>query len=99
MAVCRQGIYVEYSVEYSKCRALNGKIVSTVDDCGLGADLVVGRYKVEGVFTTYESLKYNSLSPCYYQGDPRAGRGSCVGRPHVEKIAFARVQISPLDCQ
>eukprot|EP00976_Prorocentrum_cordatum_P007653 152773-Prorocentrum_minimum.AAC.1 len=23
MAVCRQGIYVEYLVEYSKCRALN----------------------------------------------------------------------------
>eukprot|EP00959_Pyramimonas_sp_CCMP1952_P083224 1739286-Pyramimonas_sp.AAC.1 len=23
MAVCRQGIYVEYSMEYSKCRALN----------------------------------------------------------------------------
>eukprot|EP00976_Prorocentrum_cordatum_P046618 941945-Prorocentrum_minimum.AAC.1 len=23
MAVCPQGIYVEYSVEYSKCRALN----------------------------------------------------------------------------
>eukprot|EP00976_Prorocentrum_cordatum_P071770 1180450-Prorocentrum_minimum.AAC.1 len=24
MAACRQGIYVEYSMEYSKCRALNG---------------------------------------------------------------------------
>eukprot|EP00959_Pyramimonas_sp_CCMP1952_P095206 1990788-Pyramimonas_sp.AAC.2 len=23
MAVCRQGIYTEYSMEYSKCRALN----------------------------------------------------------------------------
>eukprot|EP00959_Pyramimonas_sp_CCMP1952_P050170 1048344-Pyramimonas_sp.AAC.1 len=32
MAVCQQGIYVEYSVEYSKCRALNGILVSTVDD-------------------------------------------------------------------
>eukprot|EP00959_Pyramimonas_sp_CCMP1952_P475410 9504167-Pyramimonas_sp.AAC.4 len=31
MAVCRQGIYVEYSVEYLKCRALNGILVSTVD--------------------------------------------------------------------
>eukprot|EP00959_Pyramimonas_sp_CCMP1952_P372479 7800378-Pyramimonas_sp.AAC.1 len=27
MAVCRQGIYVEYSVEYSKCRAMNGILV------------------------------------------------------------------------
>eukprot|EP00976_Prorocentrum_cordatum_P084268 1185582-Prorocentrum_minimum.AAC.3 len=32
MAVCQQGIYVEYSVEYSKYRALNGTLVSTVDD-------------------------------------------------------------------
>eukprot|EP00959_Pyramimonas_sp_CCMP1952_P385568 8080276-Pyramimonas_sp.AAC.1 len=32
MAVFRQGIYVEYSVEYSKGRALNGILVSTVDD-------------------------------------------------------------------
>eukprot|EP00959_Pyramimonas_sp_CCMP1952_P129718 2712717-Pyramimonas_sp.AAC.1 len=31
MAVCRQGIYVEYSMEYSKCRALNGILVSTVE--------------------------------------------------------------------
>eukprot|EP00959_Pyramimonas_sp_CCMP1952_P339389 7107919-Pyramimonas_sp.AAC.3 len=31
MAVCRQGIYVDYSVEYSKCRALNGILVSTVE--------------------------------------------------------------------
>eukprot|EP00959_Pyramimonas_sp_CCMP1952_P474378 9503349-Pyramimonas_sp.AAC.1 len=31
-AVCRQGIYVEYSVEYSKCCGLNGKLVSTVVD-------------------------------------------------------------------
>eukprot|EP00976_Prorocentrum_cordatum_P089936 1187903-Prorocentrum_minimum.AAC.3 len=30
MAVCRQGIYVEYSMEYSKWRALNGVLVSTV---------------------------------------------------------------------
>eukprot|EP00959_Pyramimonas_sp_CCMP1952_P413572 8665967-Pyramimonas_sp.AAC.1 len=29
MAVCRQGIYVEYSMECSKCRALNGILVST----------------------------------------------------------------------
>eukprot|EP00976_Prorocentrum_cordatum_P017072 343946-Prorocentrum_minimum.AAC.1 len=35
MAVCQQGIYVEYSVEYSQCRALNGILVSTVDDCRL----------------------------------------------------------------
>ena len=35
VAVCQQGIYVEYSVEYSKCRALNGTRVSTVDDCRL----------------------------------------------------------------
>eukprot|EP00976_Prorocentrum_cordatum_P107650 1194681-Prorocentrum_minimum.AAC.2 len=38
MAVRRQGIYVEYSAEYSKCRALNGKtliLVSTDDDCRL----------------------------------------------------------------
>eukprot|EP00959_Pyramimonas_sp_CCMP1952_P297087 6215343-Pyramimonas_sp.AAC.1 len=35
LAVCRQGIYVEYAVEYSKCRALNGILVSTVDDCRL----------------------------------------------------------------
>eukprot|EP00976_Prorocentrum_cordatum_P047930 967866-Prorocentrum_minimum.AAC.1 len=35
MAVCRQGIYVEYSVEYSKCRALNGILVSTVDSGAL----------------------------------------------------------------
>ena len=34
MAVCRQGTHVEYSVEYSKCRALNGIPVSTP---GLGA--------------------------------------------------------------
>eukprot|EP00959_Pyramimonas_sp_CCMP1952_P439171 9193691-Pyramimonas_sp.AAC.1 len=32
MAVCRQGIYVEYLTEYSKCRALNGVLVSTVND-------------------------------------------------------------------
>ena len=31
-AVCRQGIYVEYSMEYSKCCALNGILVSIVDD-------------------------------------------------------------------
>eukprot|EP00976_Prorocentrum_cordatum_P006544 131382-Prorocentrum_minimum.AAC.1 len=31
MAVYRQGIYVKYSVEYSKCCALNGLLVSTVD--------------------------------------------------------------------
>eukprot|EP00959_Pyramimonas_sp_CCMP1952_P159710 3340565-Pyramimonas_sp.AAC.1 len=31
VAVCRQGIYDEYSVKYSKCRALNGILVSTVD--------------------------------------------------------------------
>eukprot|EP00976_Prorocentrum_cordatum_P091418 1188528-Prorocentrum_minimum.AAC.3 len=31
MAVRRQGIYVEYLVEYSKCCALNGSLVSTVD--------------------------------------------------------------------
>eukprot|EP00959_Pyramimonas_sp_CCMP1952_P252130 5268073-Pyramimonas_sp.AAC.1 len=31
MAVCRQGIYVEYSVEYSKRRALNGVLVWTVE--------------------------------------------------------------------
>eukprot|EP00959_Pyramimonas_sp_CCMP1952_P453388 9468147-Pyramimonas_sp.AAC.2 len=30
---CRQGIYVEYSVKYSKCCALNGILASTVDDC------------------------------------------------------------------
>eukprot|EP00976_Prorocentrum_cordatum_P080117 1183847-Prorocentrum_minimum.AAC.1 len=35
VAVCRQGIYVEYLVEYSSCRALNGILVSTVDDCRL----------------------------------------------------------------
>eukprot|EP00976_Prorocentrum_cordatum_P060489 1175919-Prorocentrum_minimum.AAC.1 len=35
MAVCRQGIYVKYSMEYSKGRALNGILVSTVDDCRL----------------------------------------------------------------
>eukprot|EP00976_Prorocentrum_cordatum_P100068 1192084-Prorocentrum_minimum.AAC.2 len=35
MAVCRQGMYVEYSTEYSKCRALNGILVSTVDACRL----------------------------------------------------------------
>eukprot|EP00959_Pyramimonas_sp_CCMP1952_P215059 4500273-Pyramimonas_sp.AAC.1 len=35
VAVCRQGICVEYSVEYSKCRALNDILVSTVDDCRL----------------------------------------------------------------
>ena len=35
MAVRRQGINVEYSMEYSKCRALNGLLVSTVDDCRL----------------------------------------------------------------
>eukprot|EP00959_Pyramimonas_sp_CCMP1952_P373536 7823030-Pyramimonas_sp.AAC.1 len=39
MAVCRQGTYVEYSMEYSmeysKCRALNAILVSTVDDCRL----------------------------------------------------------------
>eukprot|EP00959_Pyramimonas_sp_CCMP1952_P052399 1095438-Pyramimonas_sp.AAC.1 len=39
VAVCRQGVYieysVEYSVEYSKRRALNGIPVSTVDDCRL----------------------------------------------------------------
>eukprot|EP00976_Prorocentrum_cordatum_P070890 1180112-Prorocentrum_minimum.AAC.3 len=35
MAVYRQGIYIEYSVEYSKCRALNGILVSIVDDCRL----------------------------------------------------------------
>eukprot|EP00959_Pyramimonas_sp_CCMP1952_P080294 1678142-Pyramimonas_sp.AAC.1 len=35
MAVCQQGIYVEYSMEYSKCRRLNGILVSTVDDCRL----------------------------------------------------------------
>eukprot|EP00976_Prorocentrum_cordatum_P034693 705716-Prorocentrum_minimum.AAC.1 len=35
MAVYRQGIYVEYSMEYSKCCALNGMLVSTVDDCRL----------------------------------------------------------------
>eukprot|EP00959_Pyramimonas_sp_CCMP1952_P180685 3778071-Pyramimonas_sp.AAC.1 len=31
MTVCRQGIYVEYSVKYSKCHAPNGILVSTVD--------------------------------------------------------------------
>eukprot|EP00976_Prorocentrum_cordatum_P043926 888349-Prorocentrum_minimum.AAC.4 len=31
MAICRPGIYVEYSMEYSKCSALNGTLVSTVD--------------------------------------------------------------------
>eukprot|EP00959_Pyramimonas_sp_CCMP1952_P227786 4762581-Pyramimonas_sp.AAC.1 len=35
MAVCRQEIYVEYSMGYSRCRALNGTLVSTVDDCRL----------------------------------------------------------------
>eukprot|EP00959_Pyramimonas_sp_CCMP1952_P385035 8069492-Pyramimonas_sp.AAC.1 len=35
VAVCQQGIHVEYSVEYSKCRALKGILVSTVDDCRL----------------------------------------------------------------
>eukprot|EP00976_Prorocentrum_cordatum_P083528 1185294-Prorocentrum_minimum.AAC.2 len=40
MAVCRQGMYAEYSLmEYSKCRALNGILVSTVDDCRLGPRL------------------------------------------------------------
>eukprot|EP00959_Pyramimonas_sp_CCMP1952_P235589 4923619-Pyramimonas_sp.AAC.2 len=34
-SVSRQGIYVEYPVEYSKCCALNGIPVSTVDDCRL----------------------------------------------------------------
>ena len=29
MAVCRQGTYVEYSMEYPKYRALNGLLVST----------------------------------------------------------------------
>eukprot|EP00976_Prorocentrum_cordatum_P045618 921485-Prorocentrum_minimum.AAC.1 len=57
MAVCRQGIHVECSMEHSECRALNGIRVSTVDDCrllncsrrpfwpstpGLGARLEVG---------------------------------------------------------
>eukprot|EP00976_Prorocentrum_cordatum_P011378 228812-Prorocentrum_minimum.AAC.3 len=32
MAARRQGIYDEYSMEYLKCRALNGTLVSTVDD-------------------------------------------------------------------
>eukprot|EP00976_Prorocentrum_cordatum_P041451 841306-Prorocentrum_minimum.AAC.1 len=31
MAVCRQGMYVEHLTEYSKCRALNGTLVSTMD--------------------------------------------------------------------
>eukprot|EP00976_Prorocentrum_cordatum_P070769 1180059-Prorocentrum_minimum.AAC.1 len=35
VAVCRQGIYVEYSADYSKCRALNGILVSTVDDTSI----------------------------------------------------------------
>eukprot|EP00976_Prorocentrum_cordatum_P007990 158690-Prorocentrum_minimum.AAC.1 len=35
MAVCRQGIYVEYSVEYSKCcAALNGISVSLFERPG-----------------------------------------------------------------
>eukprot|EP00976_Prorocentrum_cordatum_P019025 385759-Prorocentrum_minimum.AAC.2 len=33
MAVYWQGIYAEYSVEYSKCHALNGILVLIVDDC------------------------------------------------------------------
>eukprot|EP00959_Pyramimonas_sp_CCMP1952_P157001 3283092-Pyramimonas_sp.AAC.1 len=40
VAVCWQGIYVEYPVEYSKCCALNGILVSTVDS----------RIEVEGLF-------------------------------------------------
>ena len=35
VAVYGQGIYIEYSVEYSKCCALNGILVSTVDACRL----------------------------------------------------------------
>eukprot|EP00959_Pyramimonas_sp_CCMP1952_P082757 1729656-Pyramimonas_sp.AAC.1 len=35
VAVCRQGIYLEYSVECSKRRALNGIRASTVYDCRL----------------------------------------------------------------
>eukprot|EP00959_Pyramimonas_sp_CCMP1952_P050434 1054017-Pyramimonas_sp.AAC.1 len=35
MAVYQQGIYVEYSVEYSKYHALNGILVLTVNDCPL----------------------------------------------------------------
>eukprot|EP00976_Prorocentrum_cordatum_P117256 1196279-Prorocentrum_minimum.AAC.7 len=31
MAVLRQGMFVEHSVEYSKCHALNNILVSTVD--------------------------------------------------------------------
>eukprot|EP00959_Pyramimonas_sp_CCMP1952_P286143 5983497-Pyramimonas_sp.AAC.1 len=31
VAVCRQGIYVKYPVDYSKCCALNGILMSTVE--------------------------------------------------------------------
>eukprot|EP00976_Prorocentrum_cordatum_P034774 707287-Prorocentrum_minimum.AAC.1 len=51
MAVCRQGINVKYSMEYSICRALNGILVSTVDELKSKAFLAVDSGACGGVIT------------------------------------------------
>eukprot|EP00976_Prorocentrum_cordatum_P059673 1175597-Prorocentrum_minimum.AAC.2 len=67
MAVCRQGIYVEYSAEYSKRRALNGMLVSTVDDCR--------RIEVEGLFGRRlpRGLTYTYYIYAHYLPDSKSG--------------------------
>eukprot|EP00959_Pyramimonas_sp_CCMP1952_P300499 6285041-Pyramimonas_sp.AAC.1 len=89
MAVRRQGIYVEYSMEYSKRHALSGILVSTVDELSVDVEL-----KSKAFFAVDSRASPAAINP---NNTPRSCNLLFIILPTIPYGRHMSVSIPPLD--